>query len=257
MKVRWSLVLTFASIGMVALIIYIAIFASAVMGDYAAFLSFILLILIIGIMFAKFEESEISSKEVALIGILGAITAASRIPFAALPNIKPCTFLIIVSGLVFGALAGAMVGSMTAGVSNLFFGQGPWTAWEMVAWAMVGMVAGYLGKRMKGITVRDIILLGIVLGMAYNTLMDFSSWITFYKSDPNLFVPTFVAGLPFGALHVFGNVVFAVILGKPVLTMFQRFQRRTRIYYDNPPDQGSEPPAQVNDPLRAREEAAT
>jgi energy-coupling factor transport system substrate-specific component len=233
---------------MVALIVYIAIFASSIMGDYAAFLSFILLILIIGIMFAKFEESEISSKEVALIGILGAITAASRIPFAALPNIKPCTFLIIVSGLVFGALAGAMVGSMTAGVSNLFFGQGPWTAWEMVAWAMVGMVAGYLGKRMKEITVRDIVLLGIVLGMAYNTLMDFSSWITFYKSDPNLFVPTFVAGLPFGALHVFGNVVFALILGKPVLTMFQRFQRRTRIYYDKPLDDGNDPPSQGTEP---------
>ena len=256
MKVKWSLVLTFLSIGMVALIVGLAVFASSQLGDYAAFLSFILLILIIGIMFAKFEESEISSKEVALIGILGAITAASRIPFAALPNIKPCTFLIIVSGLVFGALAGAMVGAMTAGVSNLFFGQGPWTAWEMVAWAMVGMIAGYLGQRMKGITVRDIILLGIVLGMAYNTLMDFSSWITFYKSDPNLLVPTFVAGLPFGALHVFGNVVFAVILGKPVLTMFQRFQRRTRIYYDER-QEDTGPPSQGNDPSRpARDDAA-
>jgi energy-coupling factor transport system substrate-specific component len=231
MRVRWSTVMTIASICMAGLLIAMAVFSNALLGQYAAFLSFILLLLIVSIIFAKFEESQISSKEVALIGILAAITAASRIPFAALPNIKPCTFLIIVTGLVFGSLAGAMVGSMTAAVSNIFFGQGPWTAWEMVAWSMVGIVAGYLGKRMKEITVRDIVLLGIVLGMAYNTLMDFSSWITFYKADPNLLIPTFVAGLPFGALHITGNVIFALVLGKPVLTMFQRFQRRTRISY--------------------------
>ena len=250
MKLRLSAVFTLASIALASLLIYMAVFSSALLGQYAAFLSFILLILIIGIMYARFEESEISSKEVALIGILAAITAASRIPFAALPNIKPCTFLIIVAGLVFGSFAGAMVGSMTAAVSNIFFGQGPWTAWEMVAWAMVGIVAGYLGKRMKNITVMDVVLLGIVLGMAYNTLMDFSSWITFYKSDPNLFVPTFVAGLPFGALHIIGNVIFALVLGKPVLAMFQRFQRRTRIHYDNPPEKDPKPLSEAADPAR-------
>ncbi|QLH75258.1 MAG: ECF transporter S component [Methanomassiliicoccales archaeon] len=220
-----------ASIGMAFLLLYMAVFMSSLVSEYAAFLSFILLLLILGVIFAKFEESEISSKEVALIGILAAITAASRIPFAALPNIKPCTFLIIVTGLVFGVLAGAMVGSMTAFVSNMFFGQGPWTAWEMVAWAMVGMIAGHLGQRMKEITVKDVVLLGIILGMAYNTLMDFSSWITFYKADPDLFIPTFVAGLPFGALHIFGNVIFALVLGGPTIKIFQRFRQRIRVTY--------------------------
>jgi len=234
MKIKLSLIMIFASLAMASFLIYMAIFQNALLGQYAAILSFVLMLMIIGVIFAKFEESEISSKEVALIGILGAITAASRIPFAALPNIKPCTFLIIVTGLVFGALAGAMVGSMTAAISNIFFGQGPWTAWEMVAWSMVGIVAGYLGQRMKSISVKDIVLLGIILGMAYNTLMDFSSWVTFYRADPNLFIPTFVVGLPFGALHITGNVIFALILGKPVLTMFQRFKRRTKISYDAP-----------------------
>jgi energy-coupling factor transport system substrate-specific component len=119
---------------MAGAMVYLALAIPSVLNEYAAFLSFVLLLLVIAVIFAKFEEASLTSKEVALIGILAAITAASRIPFAALPNIKPCTFLIIVTGLVFGSLAGAMVGSMTAAVSNLFFGQGPWTAWEMVAW---------------------------------------------------------------------------------------------------------------------------
>ncbi len=53
------------------------------------------------------------------------------------------------------------------------------------------------GKKIKGeITVTHIIMLCVVLGQAYNALMDFSSWITFYRSDPNPFVPSFVAGIP-------------------------------------------------------------
>jgi len=233
MKVRLSQLMILGALIMTFIVVSMALWAPSLLSTYAAFISFVMLLFIIGVIFARFEEAEISSKEVALIGILAAITAASRIPFAALPNIKPCTFLIIVTGLVFGPLAGAMVGAITAAVSNMFFGQGPWTAWEMVAWGMVGLASGYIGSKMKEITVKDIIILGIVLGMAYNTLMDFSSWITFYRSDPNLFIPTFVAGLPFGALHVFGNVVFAMLLGKPVLALFQRFKRRFHVSYDN------------------------
>ncbi len=240
MKIKLSLIMSIAAVAMGSALLGMAVFAAALLSQYAAFLSFLLVLFILGIIFAKFEESEITSKEVALIGILGAITAASRIPFAALPNIKPCTFLIIVIGLVFGSLAGAMVGSMTAAVSNMFFGQGPWTPWEMVAWSMVGIVAGYIGKRYPNFGVRDIILLGVILGMAYTELMDFSSWIVFYRADPSLFVPTFVAGLPFGLLHIIGNVIFAAVLGKPVLVLFRRFQQRFHVNYD-----AAAPPPQV------------
>ncbi|MGD1061004.1 MAG: ECF transporter S component [Methanomassiliicoccales archaeon] len=232
MRPKWSTLLTIASIVMAAILILMAIFLNAVVAQYAAFLSFLLVLLIILVIFAKFEESAMTSKEVALIGILAAITAASRIPFAALPNIKPCTFLIIAVGLVFGSLAGAMVGSMTAAVSNIFFGEGPWTAWQMVAWSMVGIVAGYIGKRWPGYGVKDLVILGIVLGIAFNELMDFSSWITFYGANPNLFIPTFVYGLPFLALHVIGNVIFALALGGPVLALFKRFHKRFHVQYE-------------------------
>ena len=242
MRFRLSTLMALAALAMTGVMLYLAIFEPQVLTEYAAFLSFILLLFVVGIIFARFEESELSSKEVALIGILGAIIAASRIPFAALPNIQPCTFLIIITGLVFGSLAGAMAGATTAAVSNLFFGQGPWTAWMMVAWGMVGIVSGMVGKRLKDeVTVTHVVLLGVVLGLAYNTLMDFSSWLTFYRASPNLFLPTFIAGVPYGILHVTGNVIFAVILGKPVLTLFNRFRRRTRVRYVLEDDGGDAP----------------
>jgi len=72
-----------------------------------------------------FEQGKASSREIALIAVLGAAAAVGRIPFAALPNVQPTTFMVIVSGFVFGPRAGFMVGSTAALVSNFFWGRAP------------------------------------------------------------------------------------------------------------------------------------
>ncbi len=66
--------------------------------------------------------------------------------FASLPNVKPVTFIVLVSGVALGPGPGFMVGATSALVSNLFFGQGPWTPWQMLAWGLVGAVGGLLGR---------------------------------------------------------------------------------------------------------------
>jgi hypothetical protein len=67
-----------------------------------------------------------------------------RIPFAALPGVQPTSFLVMVSGLVFGPQAGFMIGAMAALASNFFLGQGPWTPWQMLGWGLMGMSAAGL-----------------------------------------------------------------------------------------------------------------
>ncbi|MDH7508652.1 MAG: ECF transporter S component [Methanomassiliicoccales archaeon] len=198
---------------------------------YSTLLTTSFIFFMILLIFIKFEESSVSSKEIALIGILSAITAASRIPFAALPNIQPCTFLIAATGIVFGPLAGIMVGSMTAIVSNMFLGQGPWTVWQMVGWGAVGLIAGLIGKRFPNLGVWGLAALGAVFGIFYNTLLDFSSWIWLYGLDTTKFLLVFSMGLPFGILHSIGNVIFALVLGSPVLFAFRRFKKRFRVVF--------------------------
>lgn len=214
-----------------SIFVLMSIYMRGSLASYAAFLTFFFVLFLVILLFARFEESAISSKEVALIGILAAITAAARIPFASLPNVQPCTFLIIATGVVFGPLAGTMVGSMTAAVSNMFLGQGPWTVWQMAGWGLVGLLSGLIGRRMSHIGPVGLALLGVVFGMIYNTLLDFSSWIWLYGLDPAKFLAIFSLGLPFGIVHSIGNVVFALALGKPVLFAFRRFQRRFHVAY--------------------------
>ena len=97
-------------------------------------LATLLVILVSVAVFFEFEAAAISSKEIALVAMLGTIAAVMRVPFAAMPNIQPCTYLIICSGYVFGPLLGFMVGAITPLVSNFFLGQGPWTVYQMLAW---------------------------------------------------------------------------------------------------------------------------
>ncbi len=238
MKVsRKTLIASLGALISLSLLMFLALYDPQSLAYYAAFLTFLFVLFLIILLFIRFEESAITSKEVALIGILAAITAASRIPFAALPNIQPCTFLIIATGVMFGPLAGVMVGGMTAAVSNMFLGQGPWTVWQMAGWSLVGLIAGAIGKRRPDIGVWGIAVLGVISGMIYNTLLDFSSWVWLYGLDTTKFLAVFALGLPFGIAHSVGNAIFAFALGKPVLFAFRRFKSKFHVMYA---DEGGE-----------------
>ncbi|WP_242851318.1 hypothetical protein [Clostridium sp. DMHC 10] len=54
------------------------------------------------------------TKEIALIGGISAFAAASRVVLAAIPNVQPVTFIVALSGIVFGSFEGFLIGSTTA-----------------------------------------------------------------------------------------------------------------------------------------------
>ncbi|WEB71425.1 ECF transporter S component [Aerococcus christensenii] len=51
-------------------------------------------------------------------------------------------FVIMVSALVLGSQNGFVIGAITALVSNIFLGQGPWPPWQMYALGMVSLSVG-------------------------------------------------------------------------------------------------------------------
>jgi energy-coupling factor transport system substrate-specific component len=85
------------------------------------------------IFFVNYETAKPALRQIMPTVVLGALAAAGRILFAPIPNFKPVTALCILAGVVFGRRAGFMVGALAALVSNFFFGQGPWTPWQMFA----------------------------------------------------------------------------------------------------------------------------
>ena len=61
-----------------------------------------------------------------------------------LPQFKPVVAVVIIAGVCFGGEAGFLVGAASGFVSNFFFGQGPWTPWQMFAFGIIGFIAGIL-----------------------------------------------------------------------------------------------------------------
>ena len=102
--------------------------------------------------FVWYERTHPSTRVIALVATLAAMAALGRVAFAALPNVKPTTDIVLIAGYVLGGAPGFMVGAVAALASNLFFGQGPWTPWQMVGWGGVGPVRRGPGTRRRAAT---------------------------------------------------------------------------------------------------------
>ena len=91
-----------------------------------------------------FEKRGPQTRELIMIAVLSAIAVAGRIGFFMLPQFKPVVAIVIIAGVSLGAEAGFFVGVLTGFVSNFFFGQGPWTPWQMFGFGIIGFIAGIL-----------------------------------------------------------------------------------------------------------------
>ena len=185
----------------------------------------ILVILAVIAFFFEFESATISSKEIALVAMLGTISAVLRVPFAVIPNVQPCTYLIICSGYVFGPVAGFMVGAVTALVSNIFLGQGPWTLYQMFAWGLAGVSAAYI--RQFGLGRAWLIIFGIIWGYLYGWIMNIWYWVTFiYPLTLRTFFVYQLTSIWFDTLHAIGNALLLGLLGTKTIAILERFKQR-------------------------------
>lgn len=112
--------------------------------EHTALLSLAVVLVSLGVFFIGFEGVRPRMRDVMPTVVLAALAAAGRILFAPFPDFKPVSAIAIIAGVAFGRRSGFMVGALAALASNFFFGQGPWTPWQMYAWGLIGYLAGAL-----------------------------------------------------------------------------------------------------------------
>jgi prenyltransferase/squalene oxidase-like repeat protein len=177
--------------------------------------------------FAWYERSRPPSQVVALVAALAALAIAGRIAFAAFPNVKPTTDIVIFAGYALGAAPGFAVGALTALVSNIWFGQGPWTPWQMAGWGMCGIFGA--GLALGGRNAGRLTLAAACgfAGIAYGVLLNFSLMAT-YGGEFSLqrFLLLESRAVPFDAAHAIGNVALALVAGPAMVRMLVRFRER-------------------------------
>jgi energy-coupling factor transport system substrate-specific component len=177
--------------------------------------------------FAWYERSRPPSQVVALVAALAALAIAGRIAFAAFPNVKPTTDIVVFAGYALGPAPGFAVGAFTALVSNFWFGQGPWTPWQMAGWGLCGVMGAALALGTRNAGRLTLAALCGVAGIAYGLLLNFSLMAT-YGGDLSIqrFLALEARAIPFDAAHAIGNVAFALLAGPAMVRMLVRFRER-------------------------------
>ena len=210
------------------------LFACALLQfDQTALLTLVVAVAAVAVFFASFEASRPPLRRIMPTVVLGALAAAGRILFAPVADVKPVSAVCIVAGAVFGRQSGFMVGALAALVSNFFFGQGPWTPWQMYAWGLVGYLAGVLADR--GWLDRTPVLLafGFSSALLYGLLLNGWNAIGFIHplTVPAVLV-SFGAALPFDLLHGVATVVFLAALYLPWKRKLERIKRKYALVPD-------------------------
>ena len=71
----------------------------------------------------KYEKKKPQTRESVVLAVMIALTVASRMLFAFSPGFKPVSAMVIICGMAFGRESGFLCGSLSAVVSNFFFGH--------------------------------------------------------------------------------------------------------------------------------------
>ncbi|MFD1849452.1 ECF transporter S component [Oceanobacillus bengalensis] len=213
----------------VSVIIFILLITAFVFFQYNAYLlmSLVIIACIMIPFFARFELKKIKGREVVILAILAAIAAIGRVPFAGLPSVQPTSFVIIVTGLVFGSESGFIVGAVAAIVSNIFLGQGPWTPWQMFAWGMMGMSAGLLRNIWFMRKVWGQCIFGFIWGYLFGWLMNL--WIVTSNIENftwEFFVSIYVSSIYHDLAHALSNVFFLVVFSVSWVKIMNHFKRK-------------------------------
>jgi len=207
----------------------------------APLLTVVLLGLCLVAVFTSMTGQQMTSKLVAVLGVLTAANAVLRaVPGPA--GFNAIFVLPILTGFCYGPTFGFLLGVLSLLVSALIGGGvGPWLPYQMLTAGFVGLFAGWLPRASGKLELLLLAGYGMVSAFTYGWLMDFSFWPFAIGEGTQLsFDP---AATPWENLHRFvlfnlatsmgwnlgralTNAVLIVLLGAPLLRLLRRAARK-------------------------------
>lgn len=173
----------------------------------------------------SFEKRQANTRKMVLIAVMVALSVVGRGIFVLVPFFKPVTAIVVITAIYFGAEAGFLTGALSAVISNFFFGQGPWTPFQMFTWGMIGFVAGipFMQKFLKKKI--PLVFYGIVSGFLFSLIMDI--WTVVFMDGGFVwkrYGALLISGLPVSLIYAVSNVLFLLILQKPIGEKLERIR---------------------------------
>lgn len=184
------------------------------------FVSLFVAALTIILFIASFEKKEIGTRRMVIVSVMIALSVVGRF----IPFFKPVTALTVITAIYLGGESGFMVGAFSALLSNFYFGQGPWTPFQMLAWGLIGLTAGFLAKTLKK-SKSFLLIFGVLSGIAFSMIMDI--WTVLWYNDGfdmTLYLSAILTAAPHTVLYSISNFLFLFFLSKPFGDKLQRIK---------------------------------
>ena len=167
-----------------------------------------------------FERKSTGTRRLVIVSVMTALCFAGRF----IPVLKPVAALTIMTGLYLGAEAGFLTGAMAAVLSNFYFGQGPWTVFQILAWGMIGFFAGVFSEHLRKGRI-PLFVYGFISGIAYSFIMDI--WTVLWYDQGfslSLYKAALISAIPYTVSYVVSNLVFLAVLSRPLGEKLERLR---------------------------------
>ena len=170
--------------------------------------------------YTGFEKKSTGTRRMVLVAIMTAISVLGRF----IPFFKPITAITVITAMYLGSEAGFLVGSLSALISNFYFGQGPWTAFQMLSWGLIGWIAGLFAMQLKKSRIM-LYIYGLLSGIMFSLIMDIWT-VLWYNAgfDKKLYIASITAAIPHTILYAVSNLIFLYVLAKPFGEKMERIK---------------------------------
>ena len=168
------------------------------------------------------NRRKIRNRRLVLAAVMTALSVVGRL----IPLVKPVTAFTTLAGMYLGWKAGFLTGALAALLSNMYFGQGPWTPFQMITWGIIGLFAGLLAAALKKSRLL-LLCYGAVSGVLFSVLMDVWTvlWMN-HEFSLGAYGAAIVSALPFTILYMVSNVAFLWLFAKPFGEKMERMHYR-------------------------------
>ena len=176
--------------------------------------------------YITFEKSKATSKEIMLVALMTAFSVCGRIMF----SFKPITAFTIISGMYLSAPAGFICGSFSALISNIYFGQGPWTLFQMISWGLIGFISGVIGEKLLEKRI-ILVIYAFISGVLFSLIMDLWTVLNIDKEfNFSRYIIQLISSFPIMIVYSLSNIVFLILLQKPIGKKLKRAKKRCGIF---------------------------
>lgn len=189
-------------------------------NDYAYTITLITM-LSLAAFFGGFEQKKTGSRRLILVAVMVALSVIGRF----IPILKPISALTVITAVYFGKEAGFLTGSLSAVISDFYFGMGPWTPFQMLGFGLIGYFAGLLQNRLKN-SLPLLLIYGGVSGIFFSFIMDVWTVVWYNGSlDPSLYAAALLTALPYTVTYSVSNILFLGVFSKPLGRKFDRIKK--------------------------------